>query len=96
MEESIDILSNFTIRNNKIVLKNDGEYFGTLKDFEYPIGDKLYEFAIMEFEDFDKLKDYYTQLIDLICTSKECTFQDEQLEEFKIELKNLSDIYWKS
>ena len=50
----------------------------------------------MEFEDFDKLKDYYTQLIDLICTSKECTFQDEQLEEFKIELKNLSDIYWKS
>lgn len=48
--------------------------------------DKLYKFAIMEFEDFDKLKDYYTQLIDLICTSKECTFQDEQLEEFKIEL----------
>lgn len=55
------MLSNFTIRNNKIVLKNDGEYFGALKDFEYPIGDKLYEFAIMEFEDFDKLKDYYTR-----------------------------------
>lgn len=73
------MLSNFTIRNNKIVLKNDGEYFGALKDFEYPIGDKLYEFAIMNFEDFEKLKDYYTQLIDLICTSKECNSQDEQM-----------------
>lgn len=73
------MLSNFTIRNNRIVLKNDGEYFGALHDFEYPIGDKLYEFAIMNFEDFEKLRDYYTQLIDLICTSKECGSQDEQM-----------------
>lgn len=73
------MLSNFTIRNNKIVLKNSGEYFGTLKDFEYPIGDKLYEFAIMDFEDFEKLRDYYTQLIDLVCTSKECVSQDDQI-----------------
>ena len=47
MEESIDMLSNFTIRNNKIVLKNDREYFGTLKDFEYPIGDELYKFTCL-------------------------------------------------
>ena len=60
-------------------MKNDGEYFGALKDFEYPIGDKLYEFAIMDFENFDKLKDYYTQLIDLVCTSKECGSQDDQM-----------------
>lgn len=73
------MLSNFTIRNNKIVLKNSGEFFGSLKDFEYPIGDKLYEFAIMDFEDFEKLRDYYTQLIDLICTSKECNSQEEQI-----------------
>lgn len=73
------MLSNFTIRNNRIVLKNDGEYFGALHDFEYPIGDKLYEFAIMDFEDFDRLKDYYTQLIDLVCTSKECGSQDDQM-----------------
>lgn len=73
------MLSNFAIRNNKIVLKNNGEYFGALKDFEYPIGDKLYEFAIMDFKNFDKLKDYYTQLIDLVCISKECNFQDEQM-----------------
>ena len=73
------MLSNFTIRNNKIVLKNSGEFFGALKDFEYPIGDKLYEFAIMDFEDFEKLRDYYTQLIDLVCNSKECNSQEEQI-----------------
>lgn len=60
-------------------MKNNGEYFGALKDFEYPIGDKLYKFAIMDFKNFDKLKDYYTQLIDLVCISKECNFQDEQM-----------------
>ena len=50
MEESIDMLSNFTIRNNKIVLKNDGEYFGALQDFEYNIGDKLYESLRKQFK----------------------------------------------
>lgn len=43
-----------------------GEFFGATHDFEYNIGDKLYEFAIMSYEDFDKLKTIYTQLIELI------------------------------
>jgi hypothetical protein len=43
-----------------------GEFFGATHDFEYNIGDKLYEFAIMSYEDFDKLKTMYTQLIELI------------------------------
>ena len=42
------------------------EFFGATNDFEYNIGDKLYEFAIMSYEDFDKLKTMYTQLIELI------------------------------
>lgn len=43
-----------------------GEFFGATHDFEYNIGNKLYEFAIMSYEDFDKLKTMYTQLIELI------------------------------
>ena len=58
--------SNFTLNNNKIILKNGGEFFGSTLDFEYNIGDKLYEFAIMSYEDFDKLKAMYTQLIEVI------------------------------
>lgn len=65
------MLSNFAISNNKILIKNTGEYFGALGTFEYNIGDKLYEFATMEHESFDKLKAYYNQLIDLVCYSKE-------------------------
>ena len=65
------MLSNFAISNNKILIKNTGEYFGALGTFEYNIGDKLYEFATMEYESFDKLKAYYNQLIDLVCYSME-------------------------
>ena len=50
------MISNFTIKGNKIILKNNGEYFGALGDFEYNIGDKLYEFAIMSHQEFEKLK----------------------------------------
>ena len=49
------MISDFTIKGNKIILKNNGEYFGAIHDFEYNIGDKLYEFAIMSRKDFDKL-----------------------------------------
>jgi len=49
----------------------DGEFFGSTIDFEYNIGDKLYEFAIMDFKDFDRLKNLYTDLINLVSTSKE-------------------------
>ena len=54
------MISNFTLKCNKIVLKNTGEYYGALGDFEYNIGDKLYEFAIMSHQDFDKLKKFTT------------------------------------
>lgn len=65
------MITNFTINNNKIIIKNDGEFFGPIKDFEYNIGNKLYEFATMTYEDFDKLKSMYTQLIELVCYAKE-------------------------
>lgn len=59
-----------------------GEFFGATHDFEYNIGDKLYEFAIMSYEDFDKLKAIYTQLIELVCTAKEADTMDEKLDCF--------------
>lgn len=59
-----------------------GEFFGATHDFEYNIGDKLYEFAIMSYEDFDKLKTIYTQLIELVCSAKESNIMDEKLDCF--------------
>ena len=59
-----------------------GEFFGATHNFEYNIGDKLYEFAIMSYEDFDKLKTIYTQLIELVCTAKESNTMDEKLDCF--------------
>ena len=46
----------------------DGEFFGSTLDFEYNIGDKLYDFAIMEYNEFDKWllqKINYFHLLDL-------------------------------
>lgn len=76
------MISNFTIKGNKIVLKNNGEYFGAIHDFEYNIGDKLYEFAIMSHQEFEKLKAMYTQLIELVCYSKETDSDDEKWDCF--------------
>ena len=76
------MISNFTLKGNKIVLKNTGEYFGALGDFEYNIGDKLYEFAIMSHQDFDKLKAIYNQLIGLVCYAKETDSEDERMDCF--------------
>ena len=59
-----------------------GEFFGATHDFEYNIGDKLYEFAIMSYEDFDKLKTMYTGLIELVCSAKEANIMDEKLDCF--------------
>lgn len=59
-----------------------GEYFGALGNFEYNIGDKLYEFATMNYEDFDKLKAMYTQLIELVCRGKEADTEDENMDCF--------------
>ena len=59
-----------------------GEFFGATHDFEYNIGDKLYEFAIMSYKDFDKLKTMYTQLLELVCTAKESNTMDEKLDCF--------------
>lgn len=76
------MISNFTIKGNKIILKNNGEYFGTIHDFEYNIGDKLYEFAIMDNKEFEKLKAIYTQLIELVCYAKETNSEDEKWDCF--------------
>ena len=57
-----------------------GEFFGSPLDFEYPIGDKLYELAIMNVEDVNKLKKLYTDLIELVCASKECNSTDIQID----------------
>lgn len=76
------MISNFTIKGNRIILKNNGEYFGAINDFEYNIGDKLYEFAIMNNEDFDRLKAMYNQLIELVCYAKETDSVDERMDCF--------------
>ena len=76
------MISNFTIKGNKIILKNNGEYFGAIHDFEYNIGDKLYEFAIMSHQDFEKLKAMYTQLIELVCYAKETDSEEEKYDCF--------------
>lgn len=68
------------LRTTKLLLKIHGEYFGALGNFEYNIGDKLYELAIMSYEDFDKLKAIYTQLIELVCYAKETDSKDENLD----------------
>ena len=76
------MISNFTIKGNKIILKNNGEYFGAIHDFEYNIGDKLYEFAIMSHQEFKKIKAIYTQLIELVCYSKETDSEEERYDCF--------------
>ena len=57
----------------------DGEFFGSTLDFEYNIGDKLYDFAIMENDEFDKLKILYTELINIVCSNKECNGMDKKV-----------------
>ena len=57
-----------------------GEFFGSPLDFEYPIGDKLYELAVMNFDDVDKLRKLYTDLIELVCASKESNSTDIQMD----------------
>ena len=76
------MISNFTIKGNKIILKNNGEYFGAIHDFEYNIGDKLYEFAVMDNKEFEKLKAMYTQLIKLVCYSKETDSEEKKWDCF--------------
>ena len=50
--------------------------------FEYNIGDKLYEFAIMDNKEFERLKNMYSQLIELVSTAKESVIMDEKLDCF--------------
>jgi len=57
----------------------DGEFFGSTLNFEYNIGDKLYDFAIMENDEFDKLKILYTELINIVCSNKECNGMDKKV-----------------
>ena len=57
----------------------DGEFFGSTLDFEYNIGDKLYDLAIMEYDEFDKLKILYTELINIVCSNKECNGMDKKV-----------------
>ncbi|MBQ9313824.1 MAG: hypothetical protein IJ220_02315 [Clostridia bacterium] len=76
------MISNFRLEQNKIIIKNSGEFFGALGNYEYNIGDKLYEFAIMKRDDFDKLERIYNQLIDLVSYAKECETMDIKLDSF--------------
>ncbi len=76
------MISNFTIKGNKIILKNTGEYFGAIRYFEYNIGDKLYKFAVMNNKDFKKLKAIYSQLIKLVCYAKETDLEEEKMDCF--------------
>lgn len=48
-----DMISNFKIQDNKIFIKNRGEFYGNPYPFIYDIGNKLYEFAIMDSNNFE-------------------------------------------
>ncbi len=43
---------------------------------------------VMNYEDFDKLKTMYTELIELVCYAKETDSEDEKMDCF---LKNVSN-----
>lgn len=66
------MISNFKIQDNKIFIKNRGEFYGYTYPFIYDIGNKLYEFAIMNSNNFEKLNTLYDELINLVCDLKEC------------------------
>lgn len=79
------MISNFQLQNNKIFIKNRGEFYGYPYPFIYDIGNKLYEFAIMDSKNFEKLNTLYDELINIVCTLKECNnekIHDEFLDKF--------------
>ena len=59
MEVNTVMISNFKIQDNKIFIKNRGEFYGNTYPFIYDIGNKLYEFAIMDSNNFEKLNTLY-------------------------------------
>ena len=67
------MISNFKLQDNKIFIKNRGEYYGNPYPFIYDIGNKLYEFAIMNSKNFEKLNTLYDELINIVCDLKECS-----------------------
>ena len=48
----------------------NGEYYGYLNGFEYNIGEKLFEFITMDYDDIDKLKELYSELIQVVADGK--------------------------
>lgn len=48
----------------------NGEYYGYLNGFEYNIGEKLFEFITMNYDDIDKLKELYSELIEIVADGK--------------------------
>lgn len=48
----------------------NGEYYGYLNGFEYNIGEKLFEFITMDYDDIDKLKELYLELIQVVADGK--------------------------
>ena len=62
--------SYFSFQDKKIILKNNGECYGYLKDTCYNIGEKLFEFIKLDYEDIDKLKKLYDKLIYVVIEGK--------------------------
>lgn len=48
----------------------NGEYYGYLNGLEYNIGEKLFEFITMDYDDINKLKELYSELIQVITDGK--------------------------
>ncbi len=48
----------------------NGEYYGYLNGFEYNIGEKLFKFITMDYDDIDKLKELYSELIQVVADGK--------------------------
>lgn len=63
---------NFMIKDDKIVIHNRGAMYGSIFSYFYDIGNKLYEFAIMDSKDFEKINTLCDEIINIVCTLKEC------------------------
>lgn len=62
--------SYFTFGDRKITLKNNGEYYGNLKDTCYNIGERLFEFIKFDYKDVEKLKELYSKLMKVVIDGK--------------------------
>ena len=81
---------NFMIKDDKIVIHNRGAMYGSIFSYFFDILNKLYEFAIMDPNDFEKVNTLYDEIINIVCTLKECN-DEKTHDEYTDKLFNIVD-----